>query len=282
MRRTRKATAGASSIAGIVFAIAQTAVKPPAAAARVPVATDSLYSKPGSRRCVWRSTKPGATTRPAASTTSAPFAAILSSTFATTPSRRRTSSVWSRLRDGATTRPPLRRTASLIAARSDQEIQHGHAHRDAVFHLVEDHRVRPVRDGGVDLDAAVHRARVHHDRVFFREAPPCGRQAEQLEVLLVGREAEAAAALLLDAQNHDDVGPFDGLGFPSDKEYFELFGLTPARRRLAKKDAIVMHPGPMNRGVEIDSAVADGPDSVILDQVENGVAIRMAVLYLLI
>jgi len=73
-----------------------------------------------------------------------------------------------------------------------------------------------------------------------------------------------------------------GLGFPSDREYFEVFGLTPARRRLARKDAIVMHPGPMNRGVEIDSAVADGPDSVILDQVENGVAVRMAVLYLLI
>jgi len=73
-----------------------------------------------------------------------------------------------------------------------------------------------------------------------------------------------------------------GLGFPSDREYYELFGLTPERRRLAKRDAIVMHPGPMNRGVEIDSAVADGPDSVILDQVENGVAVRMAVLYLLI
>jgi aspartate carbamoyltransferase catalytic subunit len=73
-----------------------------------------------------------------------------------------------------------------------------------------------------------------------------------------------------------------GLGFPSDREYFELFGLTPERRRLAKRDAIVMHPGPMNRGVEIDSAVADGPDSVILDQVEAGVAVRMAVLYLLI
>ncbi|HQQ76864.1 MAG TPA: aspartate carbamoyltransferase catalytic subunit [Thermoanaerobaculia bacterium] len=73
-----------------------------------------------------------------------------------------------------------------------------------------------------------------------------------------------------------------GLGFPSDREYYEQFGLTPERRKLAKKDAIVMHPGPMNRGVEIDSAVADGPDSVILDQVENGVAVRMAVLYLLI
>ncbi len=73
-----------------------------------------------------------------------------------------------------------------------------------------------------------------------------------------------------------------GVGYPSDREYYDLFGLTPDRRRLAKKDAIIMHPGPMNRGVEIDSAVADGPDSVILDQVENGVAVRMAVLYLLI
>jgi aspartate carbamoyltransferase catalytic subunit len=73
-----------------------------------------------------------------------------------------------------------------------------------------------------------------------------------------------------------------GLGFPSDREYYEQFGLTPERRKLAKKDAIVMHPGPMNRGVEIDSAVADGPDSVILEQVENGVAVRMAVLYLLV
>jgi aspartate carbamoyltransferase catalytic subunit len=51
--------------------------------------------------------------------------------------------------------------------------------------------------------------------------------------------------------------------------------------RLAKKDAIIMHPGPMNRGVEIDSEVADGPASVILEQVTNGVAVRMAVLYLL-
>ncbi|MBL8113832.1 MAG: aspartate carbamoyltransferase catalytic subunit [Acidobacteria bacterium] len=73
-----------------------------------------------------------------------------------------------------------------------------------------------------------------------------------------------------------------GLGFPSDREYFDHFGLSPERRRLAQKDAIVMHPGPMNRGVEIDSKVADGPGSVILDQVENGVAVRMAVLYLLI
>ncbi len=68
---------------------------------------------------------------------------------------------------------------------------------------------------------------------------------------------------------------------PSVREYFTMFGLTPERMRRAAPDAIVMHPGPMNRGVEIDTAVADGPFSVILEQVSNGVAVRMAVLYLL-
>ncbi len=68
---------------------------------------------------------------------------------------------------------------------------------------------------------------------------------------------------------------------PSTREYFTLFGLTPERARRAKDDVIIMHPGPMNRGVEIDSDVADGPYSVILEQVANGVAVRMAVLYLL-
>ena len=68
---------------------------------------------------------------------------------------------------------------------------------------------------------------------------------------------------------------------PSVREYFTVFGLTAARARLAKPDVIIMHPGPMNRGVEIASDVADGPYSVILEQVANGVAVRMAVLYLL-
>jgi aspartate carbamoyltransferase catalytic subunit len=69
--------------------------------------------------------------------------------------------------------------------------------------------------------------------------------------------------------------------FPSAREYFRLYGLTVKRLSRAKPDVILMHPGPMNRGVEIESAVADGPYSVILDQVSNGVAVRMAVLYLL-
>ena len=69
--------------------------------------------------------------------------------------------------------------------------------------------------------------------------------------------------------------------FPSAREYFKHYGLTAARLARAKPEAIVMHPGPMNRGVEIASDVADSPRSVILEQVSNGVAVRMAALYLL-
>jgi aspartate carbamoyltransferase catalytic subunit len=71
------------------------------------------------------------------------------------------------------------------------------------------------------------------------------------------------------------------INFPSMREYYDFFALTEERLALAAPDAKVMHPGPMNRGVEIDSLVADGDQSVILEQVTNGVAIRMAILYLL-
>ena len=69
-----------------------------------------------------------------------------------------------------------------------------------------------------------------------------------------------------------------GALLPSAQEYYKNYGLTPERLALAKPDAIVMHPGPMNRGVEIDSAVADGPQAVILSQVTFGIAVRMAVM----
>jgi aspartate carbamoyltransferase catalytic subunit len=68
---------------------------------------------------------------------------------------------------------------------------------------------------------------------------------------------------------------------PSLREYNRVFGVTEARLARAPRELLILHPGPMNRGVEIDSAVADGPHSVILQQVTNGVAVRMAVLYLL-
>jgi aspartate carbamoyltransferase catalytic subunit len=88
---------------------------------------------------------------------------------------------------------------------------------------------------------------------------------------------DADVVMMLRIQHERMHGHF----IPSVREYFALFGMTPERLRRARPDVILMHPGPMNRGVEIDSAVADGPYSVILEQVANGVAVRMAVLYLL-
>jgi aspartate carbamoyltransferase catalytic subunit len=70
------------------------------------------------------------------------------------------------------------------------------------------------------------------------------------------------------------------LAFPSKLEYFKQYGITSERLKTCKKDIVVMHPGPINRGVEMSSEVADGKNSVILEQVTNGIAIRMAVLYL--
>lgn len=70
----------------------------------------------------------------------------------------------------------------------------------------------------------------------------------------------------------------DGQQVPSQQEYFRYFGLTEQRLALADKNAIVMHPGPMNRGLEIASEVADGPQSVILEQVTHGIAVRMAIM----
>jgi len=88
---------------------------------------------------------------------------------------------------------------------------------------------------------------------------------------------DADVIMMLRIQHERMHGAF----FPSVREYFNTFGMTEARVGRAKPDVIIMHPGPMNRGVEIASEVADGPYSVILEQVANGVAVRMAVLYLL-
>ena len=108
---------------------------------------------------------------------------------------------------------------------------------------------------------------------------PAGVEQLGLRPTTVVEEAvrDADVVMLLRIQHERMHGHF----FPSVREYFALFGMTRERLALAKPDVIVMHPGPMNRGVEIDSEVADGPFSVILEQVSNGVAVRMAVLYLL-
>ncbi|MDE2847638.1 MAG: aspartate carbamoyltransferase catalytic subunit [Gemmatimonadota bacterium] len=89
------------------------------------------------------------------------------------------------------------------------------------------------------------------------------------------READVIYALRIQLERQQEAF------FPSQREYTRLFGIDPERLELAKPEAIVMHPGPINRGVELDSRVADSGRSVILDQVTNGVAVRMAALYLL-
>ena len=99
------------------------------------------------------------------------------------------------------------------------------------------------------------------------------RVAYRLEEALRG--ADVVMMLRVQLERHAQMV------FPSVREYFDLFGLTRERLKAAKRDVIIMHPGPMNRGVEIASDVAEGPFSVILEQVANGVAVRMAVLYLL-
>jgi aspartate carbamoyltransferase catalytic subunit len=104
---------------------------------------------------------------------------------------------------------------------------------------------------------------------------------ERLGVKVTCRVEEAVAAADVIMMLRIQLERMQGAFFPSLREYFQVFGMTEARVKLARPDAIIMHPGPMNRGVEIASEVADGPYSVILEQVANGVAVRMAVLYLL-
>jgi aspartate carbamoyltransferase catalytic subunit len=99
------------------------------------------------------------------------------------------------------------------------------------------------------------------------------RVAPSIEGALEG----ADVVMMLRVQKERMQGAF----FPSVREYFRLFALTRSRIERAKPEVIILHPGPINRGLEIESAVADGPYSVILEQVTNGVAVRMAVLYLL-
>ena len=86
------------------------------------------------------------------------------------------------------------------------------------------------------------------------------------------RDADVVITLRLQKER------MEGALLPSEHEFYRLYGLSVERLKLAKPDATVMHPGPMNRGVEIESAVADGPQSVILRQVTNGIAVRMAVM----
>jgi aspartate carbamoyltransferase catalytic subunit len=138
---------------------------------------------------------------------------------------------------------------------------------------------------------------LHHSRVFRSNVRLLNRMGSRVSVAgpptLLPPEVERlgveVAPSIEDALEGADVvmmlrvqkERMQGAYFPSVREYFRLFALTRARMERANRDVIILHPGPINRGLEIESAVADGPYSLILEQVSNGVAVRMAVLYLL-
>ncbi len=134
---------------------------------------------------------------------------------------------------------------------------------------------RVVRSNVLCLSKLGAEVTIAGPRTMMPEAPEAlgARVAYSLEEAICGADAIMMLRVQLERQAR--------ASFPSEREYFEFFGLTADRLQAAADDVIIMHPGPMNRGVEIASEVADGPWSVILEQVANGVAVRMAVLYLL-
>ncbi|CAN5864560.1 aspartate carbamoyltransferase catalytic subunit [soil metagenome] len=137
------------------------------------------------------------------------------------------------------------------------------------------------------LHSRVARSNIWGLRKLGAEVAVCGprtllpRDVETLDVRVFTRiEAAIEWADVLNVLRLQMERMTGGL-VPSSREYNRVFGVTQARLNRAPRDVLVLHPGPMNRGVEIDSDVADGPHAVILHQVTNGVAVRMAVLYLL-
>lgn len=108
---------------------------------------------------------------------------------------------------------------------------------------------------------------------YFMPTEVDGMAADQIDTITAGlEEADIIYCLRIQKERIDEKQ------CPSDGDYFKSFGLTQERLEFAKPTAIVMHPGPINRGIEIESVVADGPQSVILQQTQNSVAVRMAVI----
>ena len=135
---------------------------------------------------------------------------------------------------------------------------------------------RVARSNLMLLNAMNVRTRVIAPRTLL----PSGIESISAEVFTDMRQGlEGADVVMMLRLQHERAS---GRMIPSVREYFRFYGLDAEKLALAKPDALVMHPGPMNRGVEIDPAIADGPQSVITEQVEMGVAVRMAVLDVLL
>jgi aspartate carbamoyltransferase catalytic subunit len=139
---------------------------------------------------------------------------------------------------------------------------------------------------------------IAHSRVARSNALCLGKLGAKVRVFgprtMIPRSCAAALGVTVAASLEEALGDADVIMvlriqkerqeqqlYPTDREYAQRFGLTTRTLALAPAEAIVMHPGPVNRGVELSPEVADGDRQVILEQVENGVAVRMAILYLL-
>src|SRR5258706_473783 len=133
-----------------------------------------------------------------------------------------------------------------------------------------------MRKGETLIDTAITLNAMHPDIIVVRHHASGAVERLAVEATRDMREGlrDADIVMMLRLQRERMNGSF----VPSTQEYFHYFGLDQKKLAYAKPDALVMHPGPMNRGVEIDSAVADGAQSLIREQVEMGVAVRMAVL----
>ncbi len=181
-----------------------------------------------------------------------------------------------------------RLTASLVNAGDG-------AHEHPTQALLDAFTIKKKKGGLAGLVVAIC-GDILHSRVARSNALLLGKLGAEVRLAgprtLLPREASAlgptvvVAPRLEDAVTGADVvmmlriqtERLAGAMISTGRDYARAFGLSPTRLALAKKDAIVLHPGPMNRGVEIDSRVADGPESVILEQVAAGVAVRSAVL----
>src|SRR5712691_2912096 len=230
-RSRMKRVTEALSFTGFVFGMQQTAVNPPRAAARVPVSIVSEDSWPGSRRCACRSIKPGATTSPLASKTSAFCGATIFPAGATSfifSSSTRTSSDASVFDAGSSTRPFLirsiggflgfhfeRRMRIGFCSAADEEIKNGHANGDAVGDLLQDAGLRSIGDLRRDFNAAVDRPGMKDDGVAAGAPQPLRVELVEKNVIVGGKRG-LVQAFGLDAQHEDDVRAFQRLLDPVD------------------------------------------------------------------
>src|ERR1700678_2288888 len=254
-RRRTKSTVAELSITGEVSGWQMMVVMPPAAAAWLADANVSRWLAPGSPTKARMSTRPGATILPAqlmmsvpSGTPAAPMPRLESRI---TPSAIRTSPGPSKSREGSTTRALAsrigRRSVSMMSRVrqvAGERFEHRHPHRHSHFHLFADQRLGAVGDNRVDLDAAVHRSGMHHQRVRLGVGQLLLVEAEIVEIFLGRRHERTVHALALQPQHHHDVGAIEALAHVAGN--LDTHPLDAAGQQRGGRD----HADPCAHGVE--------------------------------